>query len=34
MAGNPEDVVKAFAQIKEALGDPEVLIYNAGPSIG
>lgn len=29
--GKPADVVTAFDKIKEQLGHPEVLIYNAGP---
>lgn len=29
-AGKPADVVRAFDRIKEELGHPEVLIYNAG----
>lgn len=28
-AGNQESLIKAFAQIRAQLGDPEVLIYNA-----
>ena len=30
-AGKPEDVVAAHARVCEALGAPEVLVYNAGP---
>ncbi|CAL8471258.1 g10800 [Coccomyxa elongata] len=29
--GKPEDVVAAHARVCEALGAPEVLVYNAGP---
>lgn len=29
-AGEPESVARAFAAIRESLGDPDVLIYNAG----
>jgi NAD(P)-dependent dehydrogenase (short-subunit alcohol dehydrogenase family) len=29
-AGEPSSVAAAFAQVKETLGSPEVLIYNAG----
>ncbi|MEO6925023.1 MAG: SDR family NAD(P)-dependent oxidoreductase [Rhodanobacter sp.] len=28
--GEPESVAAAFAQVRAALGDPEVLVYNAG----
>lgn len=30
-AGKPEEVVTAHARVCEALGAPEVLVYNAGP---
>lgn len=30
-AGKPAEVIAAFDTIKEQLGHPEVLIYNAGP---
>ena len=30
-AGKPAEVIAAFDKIKEQLGHPEVLIYNAGP---
>lgn len=30
-AGKPQDVVAAHARVRDALGHPEVLIYNAGP---
>lgn len=30
-AGKPEDVVAAHARVCKELGDPEVLVYNAGP---
>lgn len=28
----PEDVVKAFAQVKQSLGIPSVVVYNGKPS--
>lgn len=33
-AGQHSDVEAAFASIRQQLGNPSVLIYNAGPSIG
>ena len=34
LAGQHSDVEAAFASIRQQLGNPSVLIYNAGPSIG
>jgi len=29
-AGDPDSVARAFARVRDELGDPEVLVYNAG----
>ena len=29
-AGNPESVANLFAQVKKRIGDPEIVVYNAG----
>lgn len=33
-AGDAGSISEAFGQVRQQLGDPEVLIYNAGPGVG